>query len=65
MVGDAQASLTAIQSQVQTKAATAKKTDMTNITVNKNEPKIITGPNVTLTDNGYVIKPRNTAGVKE
>lgn len=65
ILGDAQTSLSAIQLQAQTKAATSKKTDMSNITVSKNESKIITGPNITLTDKGYVIKPREAVWVKE
>lgn len=65
ILSDAQTALAAIKTQAQVKAATVKKTDMSNITLSKKETRPVSSPHVQLTDAGYVIKPRGDLGVKE
>lgn len=52
---EAQTSLDAIKAQAQMKAATARKTDLTAVNINKQTNNTIEASNVRLTDRGYVV----------
>lgn len=51
----AQTSLDAIKAQAQMNAATARKTDLTAVNINKQTNNTIEASNVRLTDRGYVV----------
>lgn len=52
---EAQASLDVIKAQAQMNAATARKTDLTAVNINKQTNNTIEASNVRLTDRGYVV----------
>lgn len=52
---EAQTSLDAIKAQAQMNAATARKTDLTAVNINKMAANKIDAANVKLTDKGYVV----------
>lgn len=52
---EAQTSLDAIKAQAQMNAATARKTDLTAVNINKQTNNTIEASNVRLTDRGYVV----------
>lgn len=54
-VEDARTALDAIKAQAQLKAATARKTDLTAVNINKQATNTIEADNVRLTDRGYVV----------
>lgn len=54
-VEDARTALDAIKAQAQMNAATARKTDLTAVNINKTTSNKIEAVNVKLTDNGYVV----------
>ena len=54
-VEDARTSLDAIKAQAQMNAATARKTDLTAVNINKQTNNTIEASNVRLTDRGYVV----------
>lgn len=64
-LASAKTALEAVQNQVQQRAATMRKTDMSAINVQENKAKILTNPNVKLTPAGYVITGKINEGVKE
>lgn len=54
-VEDARTALDAIKAQAQLKAATARKTDLTAVNINKQTANTLEADNVRLTDRGYVV----------
>lgn len=54
-VEDSRTALDAIKAQAQLKAATARKTDLTAVNINKQTANTLEADNVRLTDRGYVV----------
>ena len=51
----ASSALESIKAQAQTKAAIARKTELTNVNINKSKVNVLKNARMTLTDAGYVV----------
>lgn len=55
MLVNAKEALQSVQAKATMAASAQKKTDMTDITIGKGDTRIISGPNITLTKDGYFV----------